>query len=97
MSLPEQVISRSMDNVLEYLALFYTSRLQSLIVFCLTSNDKNGLINVTSDKKKKKVLLTEHFKSFFLCSEIFFVYIHIIGIKRFGLISKQIGQTKMNS
>ena len=54
MSLSEQVISRSMDNVLEYLALFYTSRLQSLIVLCLTSNDKNGLINVTSDKMKLK-------------------------------------------
>ena len=81
MSLSEQVKPRSMDNVLEYLALFITSRLQSLIVFCLTSNDKNGLINVISDKILEKVLSQKNQKLFSLRVKHIYldikIYVHL--------------------
>ena len=85
MSLSEQVKPRSMDNVLEYLALFITSRLQSLIVFCLTSNDKNGLINVISDKIKEKVLSQKTSKVIFFGGEIYlFIFIYRV-FQGFGM------------
>ena len=75
-----------MYNVSEFLALFNTSRLQSLIAFCLTSNDKDGLINVTSDKIKEQVLSTTTLK------------VRFLAVKHnpctLYLINKQVGQNE---
>ena len=55
-----------MDNVLEYLASSNTSGPLTSNSLLSDPNDKNGLINVTSDKIKAQVLSTTTLKVSFL-------------------------------
>lgn len=59
-------MSRSLDNVLEYLASFNTSGPLTSNSLLSDPNDKNGLINVTSDKIKAQFLSTTTLKVSFL-------------------------------